>query len=103
MKKFLMAGLLAGSTLLASCATTPNGSTEVGNVQQIAQRVCGFLPTAETVINIIGLNNSALATATAIADAICAAVAPKMLRRKALRRLGPPTVGGVPVYGRFVK
>jgi hypothetical protein len=87
---------------LTGCATpgTP-GSIDVSQVQAIATQVCGFVPTAETVISIFASGNPIYQTASAIANAICGAVtAPKSARR---RGAAVPTVSGVPVHGTFVR
>ena len=99
MRKFIIAAALAGTTLFSGCTTgsiTP--TVVVTDVQQATVALCAFLPTALTVANIIAAGNPALATATEIATAICAAVTPKA----AIRNGAVPMVGGVPVAGRFV-
>ena len=57
MRKILTCGALALSVALGSCGTTGGSVTitvndVVAKVQAIAVKVCGFLPTASTVINI---------------------------------------------------
>lgn len=79
----------------------------VQDVQNAAITTCEFIPTAETVANIIALNNPVLATASGIANAICAAVTqkgpvPVSLRRTVNRNAPVPTVSGVPIHGQFV-
>jgi hypothetical protein len=96
MKKVL---LLVGFLSMGGCTTT--GAIDVTTIQQDAVLACGFLPTVGTVANIIAVGNPLLATAEAVAAAICAAVAPA----KASGRLGAvaPQVNGVTIHGRFVQ
>ena len=79
----------------------------VQDVENAAVATCSFLPTAETVAGIIAVGNPALATASSIANAICADVVPKTPVVQAIRKtINPnapvPTVSGVPVRGTFV-
>jgi len=105
MRKFLMMIPLAATLGFAGCTST--GGIDTGQiaayeqqVQQIAVSICGFLPTAATVLNIF-VGNPALGTAEAIAQAICNAVTPSA-QLQARKRATMPNVGGVPVHGRFV-
>ena len=99
MKKLAMLLLTASSITLGSCAGTLPPS--VSSVQQLAVAVCGFLPTASTVANIIAAGNPLVATGEAIANAICAAVTPAKLSGRKLGAI-QPMVGGVVIHGRFV-
>lgn len=99
---------LVMALVLGGCATNSAGQPTVGGLtqtqiiagaQQAAVGICGFLPTAATVVGILTAGNPAVATAEAIASAICAAVVPVKLARKGTPL---PTVAGVPVHGRFV-
>jgi hypothetical protein len=102
MRKLAYALLTAGSIGLGGCAsiTPANVTTVISQVQADAVAVCGFLPTAATVANIISAGNPLIATVSAIAEAICSAVLPAKLGRK-LAVI--PTVNGVPIHGRFVR
>jgi hypothetical protein len=110
MRKILTCGALALSVALGSCGTTGGSVTitvndVVAKVQAIAVKVCGFLPTASTVINIVSAGSPIAATAESIAQSICAAVSavPKLGAR--LSGAAPPVimVNGVQVHGRFVR
>ena len=120
MRKVLLA--CTAALALSGCAqlqtifggiTSATPTQLVVDVEQAAVAACNFLPTAETVAGIIAVGNPALATATAIANAICAAVSPKtqiaqsLLSSPAMRSVVKPnatvpTVAGVPVHGTFV-
>lgn len=80
--------------------TGPSFDEDVESVRLLTVRLCGFLPTASTVTNIIAVGSPALLTATAIASAICVAVS----SRKSSMGLAelPVTVGGVVIEGDFV-
>ncbi len=99
--------ILAGSLALTLCGcATSGGVTTIGGldvktIQSTAVAVCGFLPTAATVGNIIAAGNPILTTAEAIAEAICAAVSPA----KAATRHGGalPTVSGVVIKGKSLR
>ena len=96
---------LLGTLLVAGCGsfTNPfNGQTVTitpADVQAAAVQACGFLPTAATVAGILTASPY-LATATAVASAICAAVTPT----KSASKLGAavPMVNGVVVHGKWV-
>jgi hypothetical protein len=100
MRKFLATTLLAGSLTLGGCATTDTGwpTIDVEQVRLVAVQICGFLPVADTVVEIIGLGNPLLSSASAVAAAICDSVT-----RPGAARGVIPHVNGVPVRGRFVK
>jgi hypothetical protein len=100
---------LALLPLLAFAACTPDPSL-ITQAQQASMLACAFLPTAETVANIIATNNAAVSTAEQIAGAICAAVknsgATSIAATQPTALLSPtspaPTVFGVAVHGRFI-
>ena len=100
LRRLMLALPLLGAISLGGCATVfPSGTPTVAEIQSITVTVCGFLPTASTVANILANGNPIVATATAVANAICAAVVPtKSARLRAI----VPTVNGVVVHGRFV-
>ena len=103
MRKFLLAASLAAAFMLSGCATTgTNQASFIEQVRQAAVAVCGFLPTVDTVGQIILAGNPAFITASAIANGICAAVAnvPPLSARKGA---APPTVAGVVIHGRFIR
>lgn len=95
MRKLLLAAILVVG--LSGCQYLQGGKFSIADAQAAAVKVCSFLPTANTVANIIATGSPALNTASAIGDAICAAIAPK-----AGTDAGKPTVAGVPVEGQRV-
>jgi hypothetical protein len=102
MHKLLFTIPLIAGLSLGGCATTSTPfdlNSFIAQVQTDTNAVCAFIPTAETVANIVATGNPIVATAGAVANAICAAVAPP----KTAGRLGAtvPTVAGVVVHGRF--
>ncbi|HEX8838214.1 MAG TPA: hypothetical protein VF748_14830 [Candidatus Acidoferrum sp.] len=108
---FVLLAMLPLSGCASLQAVFPNAPTPqqlITDAQNAAVAVCQFLPTAETVAGIIATGNPALATATAIANAICGAVSPKAVPgnvsvRRLINRSGAvPTVSGVPIYGQFI-
>jgi nitrous oxide reductase accessory protein NosL len=102
MRKLLFAA--AASIALAGCTTTADpvsgAPTQIEIIQTAATTACRFLPTAETVANIIAAGDPRLASASAIARAICDAVAPSTGVGTLFRAV--PTVGGVVVRGEFI-
>lgn len=82
---------------LSGCEALKGGKFSIADAQAAAVKACSFLPTANTVANIIAAGSPALNTASAIGDAICAAIAPK-----AGVGAGKPTVVGVPIEGQRV-
>ena len=97
--------MAAAAALLALpiAACTPQGGTaplSVASVEQALANSCGYSADAEVITNIIAGGNPVLATANAIADAICAAVKPAagIKRGDAL-----PTVAGVTIRGHFIR
>lgn len=75
----------------------------IGQVQTITNRVCGFVPLAETVAGIVGTftgTGPIVGTVSGIADMICNAV-----KKPGARRGGRlvAKVRGVPVRGQFTR
>ena len=108
MKNLLLSAALAGTMALGGCATPggmpPNVADALAQAQQIAVAACGFLPTYQTVQNIIvagayppGIPAAQLANL--VGNAICAAVTAKSAKFGSRG----PTVNGVPVQGQFVR
>lgn len=102
MRKLMLSATTA--LFLSGCATTGTGGLDIpgviAQVQSITASVCMFIPTAETVAGILAAGNPILGTATAVADAICAAVTKKGAR---LGVGAAPTVAGVPIHGTFLQ
>lgn len=107
LRRIMFAAATSSMLLLAGCAHNPDGSVNpgasIGNViaetQSIATQICRFVPTAQTVANILSAGNPALQTAGSIASAICNAVSATTARRGAVA----PNVAGVRIAGHFVR
>jgi activator of 2-hydroxyglutaryl-CoA dehydratase len=104
------------SLAVAGCATVPGsqptGSASgqdtqaaaiVAHVQAATTTACKFLPTAKTILDIVGTFTDvvALSPVTSVADAICNAVSAQGSGK--LARRSTPRVRGVVVKGRFVR
>lgn len=93
---------------LASCAGPPvpgpaSGGGLVQSVQTIAQKICGFVPVAETVVGLFG-SSPVLVTAGAIASAICGVVSRPSARRRAARGAADyGSINGVRIVGQFAR
>jgi hypothetical protein len=103
MRKILFAGLLALS--LPGCATNLDipqvNNDTVAQVQKLTTDLCGFLPVATTVLEIVSTFTSAGATVSTIAQAakgICAAVTSRGARRGQVVKFR-----GVTIRGQFVR
>lgn len=100
----MIRGLIFGglAMLAAGCTTTDpvtGETTQIESVQSAVTAGCQFLPTAETVADIIATGDPRLATASALARAICAALAPAAPTGIATLFKAPPTVNGVVIRG----
>jgi phosphohistidine phosphatase SixA len=69
-------------------------------VRETTVLLCGFLPTVETVVALIAVQNPAIMTAAGVARKICAAVSPTKGTMKT--NLKPPMVDGVVIEGEFI-
>lgn len=105
MKRFAIMLSTAAMISLGGCATTGGtNQTTITQIQQITVALCGFLPTAAVIADIITMGNPLVATGNAIADAICKAVLPaKMARAAGRKRANVPMVGDVVIHGRFIR
>jgi len=99
--KIGVVALLAGAVGLAGCGTIQsviNGDTSLTTletqVQADAANLCGFLPLAEDIAQIIKENDPALQTPTSIANLICQAVTSAPTTKGKFKLLAP---GGNPV------
>jgi hypothetical protein len=117
MKRILATCVLAASIGLAGCSTTatnggsvtaPDVLAIITQVQSYTKVACGFVPTAATIINIIGSAVPGVAVATSIAEAVCTAIAPppmaagkKSFVAKSVKgfTVTPGAVNGVIVHG----
>jgi hypothetical protein len=92
-------GMLSGCANITSAQVT----TEIQDVQEIAQQVCSVVPTVASIEAIINASDPALATANLIASAICTAVGNSKQvamkkNRKGLVTPKPVIVDGIAVY-----
>lgn len=103
----------AASLLVASCnESSVDTQALLTTAQADAVDACQFLPTAETITNIVAAANPIATTAEQIANVICAAVkplAPVLAGAPAMLLAAQPPVGvvqpmalGVKIHGRFV-
>lgn len=105
MSKAMYCGTIVSalSLTMSACTTTsPSGNqanVSAGAISQ-AQALCGFVPTAETVLGLLATGRPELSAAVGIAHAICNAVAPGGRRARSLQR---PVVAGVPIEGEFAR
>ena len=79
-----------------------NTSKTVKNVQSIAVTICGFLPIASTVINVL-TNNPLVPTAEAIASKICSVATNVKVGGRRYSKSNSPTLDGVEIKGSFVR
>lgn len=102
--RMLLLAAVAGLAL-ASCTTTDpvTGEPVVMDVQSAARAACRFLPTAETVAGIIATGDPRLATASAIARAICDALSPDTPAGIMTLLKAAPIVNGVVIRGTRVE
>jgi len=92
------------ASFLAACTTTAStGDDTVAKTQAAAKAACAYLPTAETVADIIKAGDPRLSTAKAIADAICAALNPSTPAGIMTLLKPAPTVDGVVIRGEHVE
>lgn len=95
--------LAAAALALSACTTTtPTGDDTVSKAQAFAKAACSFLPTAETISDIIKVGDPRLATAKAIAAAICDAINPDTPAGIMTLFKPAPTVDGVVIRGEHV-
>lgn len=102
MKKLPFVALIVAGLALSGCVTDGVSSSvtdTVGKVQDVAVKVCGFLPTVGTVTALLTASPE-IGGAVAIANAICKAVTAKSVTVKGVK---VPVVNGVEIHGRWVK
>jgi len=96
--------VILASLALGGCATTGGGQQSpediVAQVQKTTAQICSFVPTAATVAALVSGGNPTIVSATALAQAICAAVTRPKARAKGA---AIPTVNGVAIEGRFIR
>lgn len=119
-KRILLGVVLVAPLALGGCITTGGGvpnvndpviDQQIANVQSIAVKVCGFLPTVSTIVNIAATFSGVgpvAGAASQVANAICSAVnaAPvtkSISRRAPVGNMTFGTVRGVPVRGQVVR
>jgi hypothetical protein len=115
MKKVVAVAVVAAGVGLSACQQLPkvNVAALVKEIVADTQQACRFVPTAETVINIINAGGPIVGSSEAIANAICNSVGPPPVtttaagppRLTATHLAKPPTLfwGGkaVPINGHF--
>lgn len=107
LRNFLFAGVAVLSMSLGACSTTGvtiPGATDprVIEIQQQAANLCGWLPTATTVANIIATfanANGVVNVASTAAQGICKAITAKGYKRGA----SAPRYRGVPITASRVR
>lgn len=112
MRKVLLSTALVGSLFLASCSSVGNLPTQIATVtsetQAIAQTLCQFLPTAQTIaaiaVNLFPAGGPIETVASGVATSICNALAAAPVA-KAGRHGGAlrASVHGIPIHGTFTK
>lgn len=76
---------------------------EVTKIQAGAVRLCGFLPTVDTVLALLSTANPTVATASIIAKKICAAVTnAKSVSTLMGGEMPKPMVDGIVIEGEFI-
>ena len=93
-------GWLAGLAEWLAGLFRSSENKKVVAVRETTRKLCGFLPTVETVLALLAVNNPAVATASIIARKICAAVSAP--RPVTLMGDAPIMVDGVEIKGEFV-
>lgn len=79
------------------------GNSESKLVKAIREKtveLCGFLPTVETVVALVAVNNPAVTTAIVIAKKICMAVSAQ--KQTLIGGSHPVIVDGVVIEGEFI-
>lgn len=84
----------AGMCVSLSACSPHEAAATVDSIQKATVAACGFLPTAQTILNIFSAH-PAVATASVIANGICTAVGKK--------GSGNWHYDGVKIEGRFVR
>ena len=89
---------------LSGCLGIPAGQIPfVDSLIQWTRYVCGFVPTAATLADLLRLDWPALTTAETVANAICAEVGDAGVMTAEASPGGGPMVRGVAINGFFVR
>lgn len=89
---------------MGGCTTTGASDDPVEAAQNAAVSICKFLPTAETVADILKAGDPKLATAKAVAQAICNTITSNGAPAGVVTLFkAPPTVDGVVIRGKRVE
>jgi len=92
--------VVALPAMLAACQTTSGGVSTVTAIQQEAVAICGYLPLASVVAQILSKGLPGLQSVLGVANSVCTAVTPHAASSLRAQRL--PMVGGVVLQrGRF--
>ena len=97
--KYVVIGVTALALSACSAQQQQNLPAIISQAQQATHQACAFIPTAETVANILAAGNVAVKTGSEIATAICAALAPHTLGVMAVVQKTPAKVGNVEIHG----
>ena len=100
MKKIILSAALCSTLALGAC-TTVEVEDKIAQVRAYTRLACSFLPTVSTVAKILAGGLGVVQTASAVGDAICAAVTTAPLADGPGDRT--PRVNGVVVKGTFIK
>jgi|SRR5580765_926729 len=106
MKKILLTTVASAWLFTGAMCGSVDLTQLIANAQADAVKICSFMPDAAAIAAIFNTGNAAVQTGSAIAAAICAAVAPPTASNAApdTTRTIPPgaAVAGVPVTGHWV-
>lgn len=80
-KKLLATTALAAALAVSGCTGTQSQSTQalITEIQQGAIMACGFAPTIESVLSLIGVFTPGAGLASSIVSALCGALPPKAI------------------------
>lgn len=98
----LRAALVAALLSLAGCGGG-SMSEQVSAIQAGAIKLCGYAPTAASVLAVLTAGNPAVTGVTAIVTAICGAVSNPPLGLKSDDGKPCPQVNGVCIEGEFIE
>jgi hypothetical protein len=85
---------------------SPAFDQDVEEIRLATARLCGFLPTVATVVNILALGRPTMLAATGVATAICVAITKKKQEQAtgvAALLDTPPMIEGIVIEGEWVK
>jgi hypothetical protein len=104
MRKLLLVAAAAAVVGLSGCTTPFNPATFAAQVQAETQKLCGYVPTAETITNLFATGVPGVQLAETLANAICGAVGPAPKTTALFRAHAaapPPVLYGVKLKGHY--